>query len=126
MIYLRLSHRGSTPQPSAQQFAGGYQAPAPTFKSPAAAPAQSSSGPNHHLAAAEAELKREQGVNDAYNNSEGSFFNGAVISGLGMMAGAAIWFFVGLQNGVIFFYPPVLFVFGLISFAKGCFGYDDD
>ena len=30
-----------------------------------------------------------------------------------------VWFFVGLSNDVIFYYPPVLFVIGLIGFFKG-------
>lgn len=49
-------------------------------------------------------------------------YNGPMITGILMMVGAAIWFFGGLAVGVIFFYPPVLFVLGLISFVKGMFG----
>ena len=41
-----------------------------------------------------------------------------------MMVGAAVWFFVGLAAGIIFFYPPVLFVLGIISFFKGLFSSD--
>ncbi len=36
-----------------------------------------------------------------------------------MMVGAAVWFFVGLAAGIIFFYPPVLFVLGFIALIKG-------
>jgi hypothetical protein len=46
--------------------------------------------------------------------------NGAAISGLLMMAGAAFWFAVGyflLER--IYIYPPFLFVFGLIAFLHG-------
>ncbi|MBC7852955.1 MAG: hypothetical protein IAF94_05925 [Pirellulaceae bacterium] len=46
-------------------------------------------------------------------------FSSGVLGGLGIMAVAAVWFFVGLQNNYIFFYPPVLFVAGLIGFVKG-------
>jgi hypothetical protein len=38
-----------------------------------------------------------------------------------MMAGAVVWFFVGLQAGYIYFYPPVLFVMGLVSLLRGIF-----
>ena len=49
---------------------------------------------------------------------------GAMGTGILMMVGAAVWFVVGLMNGTIFFYPPVLFVLGIISFFKGLFGSD--
>jgi hypothetical protein len=45
--------------------------------------------------------------------------------GLLMMAGAAIWFFVALAAGWIFFYPPILFVVGLVRFLYGLAGRDD-
>ena len=36
-----------------------------------------------------------------------------------MILGAVVWFGVGLAGGVIFFYPPVLFVLGLVAVVKG-------
>ena len=45
--------------------------------------------------------------------------SGSVITGVLMMVGAIIWFVVGWAGGVIFFYPPILFIFGLITFFKG-------
>jgi hypothetical protein len=36
-----------------------------------------------------------------------------------MMLLAVIWFVAGLMVGVIFCYPPVLFVFGLIALMAG-------
>ncbi len=47
---------------------------------------------------------------------------GAMGTGILMMVGAAVWFVVGLMGDRIFFYPPVLFVLGIISFFKGLFG----
>jgi hypothetical protein len=44
---------------------------------------------------------------------------GAIFGGLAMMVGAVIWFVVGWFAGWIFFYPPILFVFGFISFVGG-------
>jgi hypothetical protein len=45
--------------------------------------------------------------------------DGSVVVGILMMVGAAVWFFGGLAFGYIFYYPPVLFVLGLISTIKG-------
>jgi len=41
--------------------------------------------------------------------------------GLAMMAVAALWFFGGLAFGIIFYYPPILFVIGLVGFFRGLF-----
>ena len=41
--------------------------------------------------------------------------------GLAMMAIAAVWFFGGLAFGLIFYYPPILFVIGLVGFIRGLF-----
>lgn len=67
--------------------------------------------------------KRE---NKARTNSAFGFekrvFNGGAIGGLLAMVGAVVWFVVGLANDIIFFYPPVLFVIGLVAFFKGLTG----
>ena len=42
-----------------------------------------------------------------------------MITGLLTMAGAAAWFLVGLAGGVIFFYPPILFIIGMVTCIKG-------
>jgi hypothetical protein len=39
--------------------------------------------------------------------------------GVGMMVGAVLWFVLGWMAGRIFFYPPVLFVMGLVAAGKG-------
>ena len=44
---------------------------------------------------------------------------GSIITGILMMVGAAVWFFVGLAAGIIFFYPPILFILGFIALIKG-------
>lgn len=51
--------------------------------------------------------------------------NGATMGGLVMMGISVVWFFGGLAAGIIFFYPPVMFILGLGSFIKGCLGNDD-
>lgn len=51
--------------------------------------------------------------------NSGGGTDGSVIVGILMMVGAVVWFFGGLAFGYIFYYPPVLFVLGLISTIKG-------
>lgn len=45
--------------------------------------------------------------------------SGGVITGILMMVGAVVWFVGGLAAGIIFYYPPVLFVLGFIALVKG-------
>jgi hypothetical protein len=47
---------------------------------------------------------------------------GAVLGGLAMMLIAVVWFVGGLMVGFIFFYPPVLFVIGLLTLIGGANG----
>lgn len=42
-----------------------------------------------------------------------------ILGGIATMVAAVIWFFTGLYFGYLFFYPPVLFLLGLIAFVKG-------
>jgi Zn ribbon nucleic-acid-binding protein len=44
-----------------------------------------------------------------------------MLGGLLLMVIAAVWFVAGLAGDIIFFYPPVLFVIGLVGFLKGLF-----
>ena len=44
-----------------------------------------------------------------------------MLGGLIMMIGASIWFFIGLFFGLLFWYPAVLFLFGIIAFLIGLF-----
>jgi len=61
-------------------------------------------------------------------DSEGSGFsiavNPEITSGLLMMAGGAIWFFLGLAGGRIFIYAPILFVLGIGAVIRGFTGND--
>jgi hypothetical protein len=36
-----------------------------------------------------------------------------------MMVIAVVWFVLGLMGGIIFFYPPILFVIGIAALIKG-------
>jgi hypothetical protein len=42
-----------------------------------------------------------------------------VLGGAAMLAIALIWFFVGLQAGYIYYYPPVLAIIGIVGIIKG-------
>src|SRR5262245_8783415 len=48
----------------------------------------------------------------------------AVISGVVMMVVAVGWFVLGLFAGWLFYYPPVLFIFGVIAVIRGLMGYE--
>ena len=42
-------------------------------------------------------------------------------AGILMMIGAIVWFVAGLFADIIFFYPPILFVLGIIATFRGAF-----
>ncbi len=42
-----------------------------------------------------------------------------ILVGILMMIGAMIWFFVALAAGLIFYYPPILFIIGIVSVVRG-------
>lgn|GEM_PF-843451 len=50
--------------------------------------------------------------------------NGSVITGILMIIGSIVWFFGGLAVGIIFFYPPIMLVLGIIALGKGLMGRD--
>ncbi|MEL6894798.1 MAG: hypothetical protein AAFP90_01705 [Planctomycetota bacterium] len=51
--------------------------------------------------------------------------NGQTGLGLLMMIGSVVWFFGGLMAGIIFFYPPILFIIGIVTLVKGLLGGSD-
>ncbi len=48
-------------------------------------------------------------------------WDSSVLGGIAMMVIAVVWFFGALALGVIFIYPPILFIIGLIATIKGLF-----
>ena len=48
-------------------------------------------------------------------------WDAGMMGGLVMMVIAAVWFFGGLAIGIRFFYPPILFIIGLVGFVRGLF-----
>lgn len=45
--------------------------------------------------------------------------NGQIFSGIITMVIAVIWFFGGLLVGIIFFFPPIMFIGGMIALING-------
>ena len=66
---------------------------------------------------------KEEGQSDGGGRS-GLAIHPAITAGVCMMIGAAVWFFLGLAAGYIYFYPPVMFVLGIVSIVKGFTGGD--
>jgi hypothetical protein len=108
---------GSAPQPVTQ------------FRQTAMPAANSTAKPmNPQLAAAQAELQGNETrqLESADDNgafaTESSILNGSTIGGVLAMVIAVVWFVGGLMAGIIFFYPPVLFIIGLVGFVRGLLG----
>ena len=64
--------------------------------------------------------KKRRPAADSSSDSSGT--SASVGGGLLMMIGAIVWFVLGLMFDWVFFYPPIMFVLGLIAFIKGMTG----
>jgi hypothetical protein len=71
------------------------------------------------------QFKKGKTVNNNFRMEHG-ILNAGVLGGLAAMVGAVIWFVAGLLNDIIFFYPPVLFVLGLIAMIRGVMNRDNN
>lgn len=81
---------------------------------------------NQSVASSYLENARQESSNSNYETTGGwsNFFDATVIGGLVVMLVAVGWFVAGLAAGVIFFYPPVMFVLGMITVVKGIMSND--
>lgn len=64
------------------------------------------------------------GQPDAYSGAFGTEKKGmdaGILGGIGLMLLAVVWFFGGLAAGIIFFYPPILFIIGIVAVVRGLF-----
>ncbi len=96
---------------------------APPEPTPAPRP-QPWAAPSRDLDVRKKEKKgRERDGSPGVAFEEGWFgsFNAGVVGGLLMVLIAVVWFVLGLAGGIIFFYPPILFVIGLVAIARGLF-----
>lgn len=73
-----------------------------------------------------AKPKKKKKRRPSESSGGGVTVSGGVVAGLFMMLGAVVWLVVGLYFGWLFFYPPVLFIIGLISLIKGLMGFDEE
>jgi hypothetical protein len=67
-------------------------------------------------------LKRKAGPPVVFEQGWFGSLNAGVIGGLLMILIAVVWFVAGLAAGIIFFYPPILFVLGIVALVKGATG----
>ena len=117
-----FDHLSPVPAGTAQ---GGFS-PTSAVANPYAAQPSSPVAPVHDARGMEPDAMMEAAESQHQASQQGSSFtNKGTLSGIAMMVGAVIWFFVGLAAGVIFFYPPILFIFGFVGFVKGLTGGED-
>lgn len=101
------------PQQFGQQPA--FQQPNPGLQQPN--PSQWAANPYASTQAPSAPKKRTK-----KKSSDDATPMGQIGFGILMMIGAVVWFVGGLMADIIFFYPPILFVFGLVSLITGFVG----
>lgn len=95
------------------------QSAAPVPYSPSATLPSNSSLASEYLSNANASYNESKKRKYSSNDGEGWGINAGIGGGAVMMLIAVVWFVVGLFAGWIFFYPPILFIVGLIAFFKG-------
>ena len=91
---------------------------APSITNLPAAPVRQPSG-GTQSGVANQYIANAQAQQSARREDATSWGNGKIISGIAMIIGSLVWFFGGLLMGVIFFYPPILFVLGVIALLNG-------
>ncbi|MEZ6137788.1 MAG: hypothetical protein R3C53_23115 [Pirellulaceae bacterium] len=119
-----LPGAAAAPMPASNFQAPAYAAPpsyqnANAYSGNAYTESQSKkAASNRYLAQAHEDLDKERRQSfDA--GSGGGIMNSGVVGGLLAMIGAVVWFVAGLSFGVIFFYPPILFIIGFIGLVRG-------
>jgi hypothetical protein len=104
------SYPPSYPSSYPSSYAAPYQ-PAPQL------PPSSSFSPQAALA--QQLMANAQYQNVEQKQDEDSWGTGKIMSGIVMMVVAVLWFCGGLAFGIIFFFPPVLFIAGVIALITG-------
>ncbi|MBC7854391.1 MAG: hypothetical protein IAF94_13240 [Pirellulaceae bacterium] len=116
-LWNALPQQQTWPPPQPQ---GGLQqpwSPPQPYASPAWAPPSQEVRPNVALAhqylanAHRQEVEKSQDM-DVWGN-------GQIYSGILTITIAVIWFFGGLLVGIIFFFPPIMFIGGMIALING-------
>ena len=78
-----------------------------------------SDGTNINYTFEETKNKNVEGKYGGFFGPEKAGIDKGILGGIIMMGIAVIWFFGGLSVGLIFFYPPILFVIGMYASLKG-------
>jgi len=61
----------------------------------------------------------EEEVSGGFFGAEKQGMKKGVLGGFVMITIALVWFFGGIAAGYIFYYPPILFIIGLVALVKG-------
>ncbi len=93
---------------------GGYGMPQANTSNPYQSPSFMTAAP----------VKKKKKASKASSSGGESMFNAGVGLGILMLIGSVVWFGCGLAAGYIFFYPPILFIAGLVSIGKGMMNRD--
>ncbi len=124
--------RGGPPQPPIVSPLPSQQPPMPPPQAPPlppplapeTAPSQEPAFPQ--IAGVESLSQRARGWEAAEEGGGGGVFapekrglQAGVLGGLLMMAIAVVWFVGGLAAGILFYYPPILFIIGIVGLFKG-------
>lgn len=105
-----------------QSYGNPYGIPPQPERPPVATPPQNPFADLPSFPPAESMSARAQATSQGGSFApEKAGLRAGVVGGLLMMALAAVWFFGGLAVGYIFFYPPILFIVGLVGLLKGIF-----
>jgi hypothetical protein len=99
------------PQPQWAQQTG--QAPSPAWSQPQPQEVSPNAALAHQYMANAHRQEVEKGQEmDVWGN-------GQIYSGILTMTIAVLWFFGGLLVGIIFFFPPIMFIGGMIALING-------
>ncbi len=60
-------------------------------------------------------------VDDDFFGPEKNGIEHGMMGGIAMMVIAVVWFGLGWMAGIIFYYPPILFLIGVFGLLKGLF-----
>ena len=75
--------------------------------------------------AARKQRRRERDAMVREQHGNGLAVSRTMVGGIGTVLVAVVWFVVGLMFGIKFFFPPILFLIGLVTLVKGLMGHEE-
>lgn len=109
-------------KPAARQWEEPDQTPYPMKSAVAEAPTTKKSD----RAIPKFKAQKMQRIEDRKSERSGITISSGVIGSALLMIGAIVWFVLGLAADRIFFYPPIMFIGGLIGLIRGLMGHSED